>query len=89
LSEEVTCLERTAEALRKLHIPPAKMDPNLSTLLMLSDHHMLEPFVLLHAADSGIVQDYAAYRASHREQLRLFILQYDIHGGSPAVTNLQ
>jgi tetratricopeptide (TPR) repeat protein len=89
LAEEVTSLQRTVEALRKLNIPPAKLDANLSTLLMLSDNHMLEPFVLLHAADSGIVQDYAAYRASHREQLRLFILQYDIHGGSQIVTHLQ
>jgi tetratricopeptide (TPR) repeat protein len=81
LAEEVLCLERAAEALRRENIPAAKLDPNLSTLLTLSANHMLEPFVLLHAADSGIVQDYPAYRAAHREQLRLFILQYDIHVG--------
>jgi hypothetical protein len=81
LVEEVTCLQRTVEAVRKLSISPSRLDPNLSTLLMLSDHHMLEPFILLHAADSGIVQDYDGYRANHREQLRQFILQYDIHVG--------
>jgi hypothetical protein len=50
--------------------------PALQDLVRLSGDNMLEPYVLFNAADEGIAQDYAAYRAGHREQLARYIDQY-------------
>ena len=43
---------------------------------------MIEPYVLLNAADRGIAQDYAAYRADHRDQLYAYIERYVVHRGA-------
>jgi hypothetical protein len=37
---------------------------------------MLAPYVLISAADAGIAQDYAAYRAAHRAVLHAYVERY-------------
>lgn len=37
---------------------------------------MLEPYVLLSAADDGIARDYPAYRAAHRDRLHAYVERY-------------
>jgi hypothetical protein len=48
-------------------------------LLDLDKDGMLECWILLNGADQGIVQDYAAYRATHRALLHAYIDKYVIH----------
>jgi tetratricopeptide (TPR) repeat protein len=53
-----------------------KFKSTLELLTRLRDEGLLEPFVLFLCADDGIVQDYAAYRAAHRDKLREFVRRY-------------
>ena len=48
-------------------------DPQISTIRTLIDRGMLESYVLLHAPDAGIAQDYPAYRAQNRDKLQTYI----------------
>ena len=59
---------------KKASTPPK--DPNLVLLLKLYQAKMLEPYVLLNAADDGIVQDYAAYREKNREKLEQYLSEW-------------
>ena len=51
-------------------------DPDVSTLLKLHQAGMIEPYVLLNAADEGIAQDYAAYRERNRTKLEQYISEF-------------
>jgi len=51
-------------------------DPSLVMLAQLQSEGMLEPYVLLVKPDNEIVQDYAAYRAAHRDKLIGFVDKY-------------
>ncbi|HWX55971.1 MAG TPA: tetratricopeptide repeat protein [Verrucomicrobiae bacterium] len=51
-------------------------DPSLVTLLKLNHAKMIEPYVLLIAADDGIAQDYAGYRETNRAKLEDFLDQF-------------
>ncbi len=44
-------------------------DPSLAALVKIDKAGFIEPFALLNHADQGIAQDYAAYRAAHRETI--------------------
>lgn len=63
---------RSRRAFRGEDLPP---------LVALGQAGMLEPYVLINAADQGIAADYPAYRASHRQQLHAcverFLVQRD------------
>ena len=48
-------------------------DPQLSTIRGLRERGMLEAYVLLHAPDAGIAQDYPAYRAQNRDKLQTYL----------------
>jgi hypothetical protein len=43
------------------------IDPALATLVKIDQAGFLEPFALLNRADKEIAQDYAPYRATHRD----------------------
>lgn len=51
--------------------PPS--DPDLLLLLKLQQAKMIEPYVLLNAADEGIAQDYDSYRAQNRSKLEAYL----------------
>jgi tetratricopeptide (TPR) repeat protein len=48
-------------------------DAQLSTIRGLRERGMLEAYVLLHAPDAGIAQDYPAYRAQNRDKLQVYL----------------
>jgi tetratricopeptide (TPR) repeat protein len=52
------------------------IDPALLALVQLDKSGLLEPFVLFNRADAGIAQDYAAYRAAHRDTLRRYLDEF-------------
>jgi hypothetical protein len=54
----------------------APEDPNLALLLQLYQAKMLEPYVLLNAADDGIAQDYSRYREKNRDKLEQYLSRY-------------
>jgi len=55
---------------------PDKLDEQTRTMVeqlrKIEQQGLLEPFALLNRADDGIAQDYAAYRATHRETIRRY-----------------
>lgn len=51
-------------------------DPDLALLLKLSTADMIEPYVLLNAADEGIAQDYENYRQQNRAKLEQYLSQF-------------
>jgi tetratricopeptide (TPR) repeat protein len=57
----------------------ARVDASLRDLVRLGKEGMIEPYVLINAADDGIAADYPAYRASHREQLHAYVEKFVIH----------
>jgi tetratricopeptide (TPR) repeat protein len=59
---------------KKATSPPK--DPNLILLLKLYQAKMIEPYVLLNAADDGIAQDYAGYREKNREKLEQYLSDF-------------
>jgi tetratricopeptide (TPR) repeat protein len=79
LPEEVEALQAAAEMLKSLTLAEEKLDGNLRTLARLSDAGMLEPYVLITAADNDIAADYAPFRAAHREQLRSYVVEHVLH----------
>jgi tetratricopeptide (TPR) repeat protein len=59
---------------KKASSPPK--DPNLILLLKLYQAKMIEPYVLLNAADEGIAQDYSSYREKNREKLEQYLSEF-------------
>lgn len=51
-------------------------DPDLALLLKLSSASMIEPYVLLSAADEGISHDYEAYRQQNRAKLEQYLSDF-------------
>lgn len=51
-------------------------DPDLQLLRKLYVANMIEPYVLLNAADKGIAQDYPAYREKNREKLEEYLATF-------------
>jgi len=50
--------------------------PDLLLLLHLYRSHMIEPYVLLNAADEGIAQDYEGYRQKNRSTLETYLSDF-------------
>ncbi len=69
---------------KKASAPPK--DPNLITLLKLYQAKMIEPYVLINAADEGIAQDYDGYREKNRAKLEEYLSQFVV---PPAPTPAQ
>jgi tetratricopeptide (TPR) repeat protein len=83
LPEEAGALELAASAWvnandsgKKKKASSAPKDPNLALLLRLYQAKMLEPYVLLNAADEGIAQDYEGYREKNREKLEQYLSEW-------------
>lgn len=74
LKEETTALRMVAEAsARDLKSGKVKtLEPSLAMLVKLNEDGFLEPYVLFARPDEGIVRDYAAYRATNRDQLKRY-----------------
>jgi tetratricopeptide (TPR) repeat protein len=75
LKEESERLDLVADSLQQLikNKEVKKLDPNLAMLLKLKESGLVEAYILISAADQGIVQDYAAYREQHRDKLRQYL----------------
>lgn len=61
---------------KKKKATSAPKDPNLILLLKLYQAKMIEPYVLLNAADEGIAQDYPGYREKNREKLEQYLSEF-------------
>jgi tetratricopeptide (TPR) repeat protein len=74
LAEEIYAFERLlAFADEQAAKGAAIDDPQLSTIRGLRQRGFLESYVLIHAADAGIVRDYVAYRSENRERIRAYV----------------
>jgi tetratricopeptide (TPR) repeat protein len=81
LKEEAEALTTAAKVCTELAQSNAKQegssarpkDPDLLLLLRLYNAQMIEPYVLLNAADQGIAQDYAGYREKSRSKLETYL----------------
>ncbi|HZR29615.1 MAG TPA: tetratricopeptide repeat protein [Terriglobales bacterium] len=78
LKEEVSALSTAATVFEELQQKKKfeNPDPSLVLLAKMKSEGMLEPFILLLHPDTGVVQDYAAYQAAHREKLIQFVDEY-------------
>jgi tetratricopeptide (TPR) repeat protein len=76
LPEEYEALSLAAKMLPKSEKDAAYTDSNLAQLKKLSDAGMLEPYILLNAADQGIAQDYPVYREQNRVRLEAYLSQF-------------
>jgi tetratricopeptide (TPR) repeat protein len=54
----------------------APKDPNLILLVKLYQAKMIEPYVLLNAADDGIARDYDGYRLKNRDKLEQYLSEF-------------
>ncbi|HEX9255409.1 MAG TPA: tetratricopeptide repeat protein [Candidatus Angelobacter sp.] len=54
----------------------APKDPNLVLLLKLYQAKMIEPYVLLNAADNDIARDYDGYRQKNRDKLEQYLSEF-------------
>jgi tetratricopeptide (TPR) repeat protein len=79
LAEEATSIRVALSALKKQNLPADQIDETWTTLRKLDADGLLECWVLLDHADQGIAQDYAAYRADHRDLLHAYMAKYDVH----------
>jgi hypothetical protein len=80
LTEESDALSTAAKVWLELAESDAKHkkaapapDADIAMLVKVYRAGMIEPYVLLSAADEDISKDYAAYRASNREQLARYL----------------
>ena len=63
-----------------------KLNPALAALKRLNDEGLLESYILVARADTGIRQDYPAYRENNREKLKRYLSEYVMkNGGDPTV----
>jgi tetratricopeptide (TPR) repeat protein len=79
LAEERDSIQVALSVLKEQKIKPDKLDPTWKWLLQLDKDGMLDAWILLDNPDQGIAQDYAAYRATHRDLLHAYIAKYDVH----------
>lgn len=55
---------------------PPQADPDLDLLAKIYAAGLVEPYVLMNAADQGIAQDYAAYRETNRARLEQYLSEF-------------
>jgi tetratricopeptide (TPR) repeat protein len=79
LAEETESLKSVIAVVKEQKIAENKLDPTLKSLMALDKDGMLECWILLNHADQGIAQDYATYRATHRELLHTYMDKYVVH----------
>jgi len=76
LSTAAAVLTETKASDKKKKASSLPKDPNLLLLLKLKQANMIEPYVLLNAADEGIAQDYAGYREKNRDRLVQYLSEF-------------
>ena len=81
LVEETEALSTAASVLNKVADKKKKKsevpkDPDLALLLKLTSAEMLEPYILLSAADEGISHDYDDYRQKNRAKLEQYMSDF-------------
>ena len=83
LAEEMDGLQMAVSQVREKQKKKEikQLDPALASLVKLSDEGLLEAFVLISRADTGIVKDYEAYRDLHREKIAQYISEWMIQPG--------
>lgn len=81
LAEEAEALQMALGVLGEVK-PAEPVDASLRDLVALGKAGMIEPYVLLNGADSGITADYPAYRAVHRQQLHEYVETFVVHRNS-------
>ena len=79
LAEEAESLRSVIAVIKEQKIASDKLDPTLKSLMALEKDGMLECWILLNGADQGVAQDYASYRATHRELLHAYMDKYVVH----------
>jgi tetratricopeptide (TPR) repeat protein len=79
LAEKAESLRSVIMVIKEQKIADDKLDATLKSLIALDKDGMLECWILLNHADQGIAQDYAAYRATHRELLHAYLDKYVVH----------
>jgi tetratricopeptide (TPR) repeat protein len=79
LAEEAESLRAVLLIVKETKIPDEKLDATIKSLMALDKDSMLECWILLNHADQGIVRDYAAYRATHRDLLHAYMDKYVVH----------
>jgi hypothetical protein len=52
------------------------LDPSVQSLIKIEEAGFLDPFVLINRADAGIAQDYVAYRAANRDNIRRYLDEF-------------
>jgi tetratricopeptide (TPR) repeat protein len=76
-SESLTAMLSDVQAkLKAGTVMVDKLDPSIKNLLQLQNAGMIDCWVIMNAADTGIRADYPAYRKDHRELLLTFIDRY-------------
>lgn len=70
------CQELIESNAKKSHKSSLPTDPDLRLLLKLDQAKMIEPYVLLSAADEGISRDYGAYRDKNRSTLETYLSDF-------------
>ena len=85
LEEEKEALELVAEKvnedIKKGILKSKELNPGLITLLELQASGLLEPYILFHLADKGIVKDYPVYRESNRDKLEQYLDRFEVPKG--------
>jgi tetratricopeptide (TPR) repeat protein len=76
LAEETEALSISAKFQLNPGVSPDAIDPDLALLKRLADAYMIEPYVLLSAADQGIAQDYVTYRSQNRGHLEDYLSEF-------------
>jgi Flp pilus assembly protein TadD len=79
LAQETDALQAAAKSWsdsKDKHMASKPEDPNLDLLVRIYQADMIEPYVLLNAADAGIAADYDGYRAKNRAKLEQYLSQF-------------
>jgi tetratricopeptide (TPR) repeat protein len=83
LAEESDALSQAAKMLPQNVQAKDIDDPSLALLKQIADANMIEPYVLLNAADAGIAQDYVSYRAQNRIKLEEYLSNFVVPPAPP------
>lgn len=80
LAEEIDALQLVLLSVKEQE-DIKQLEPSLAALVKLNTAGLVEPYILFARADQGIINDYAAYRAAHRDKLRRYLLEYVVTNG--------
>ena len=83
LKEEAAAMRSAIKILEEKKIKdPNSIDKSLQLIIKLDKEGLLESFILLAMPDEGIVQDFVPYRRTNVENLRRYVKDYVLTGGT-------